>query len=185
MGLDEFAYKKYFPKLQILEFCQTNEPAIRIDPVSNLIRFSVCLLPFPDVIVKFLRIQEFAYFIKTYFHCLHNDVVKWKYFSVLLALVQEIHRSPVNSPCKGQWRGTMMFSLLCVRINGWVNNCEYGDLKRHQAHYDVIVMSSMSTKSCSKDRFWSECTESNTKKLSKRQRNHWWHFVQGSGLDIG
>ena len=26
-------------------------------------------------------------------------------------------------------------------INGWVNNCEACDLRRHRAHYDVIVMS--------------------------------------------
>ena len=28
--------------------------------------------------------------------------------------------SPVNSPHKGQWRGALMFSLVCVWINGWV-----------------------------------------------------------------
>ena len=33
-----------------------------------------------------------------------------------------------------------MFSLICVWINGWVNNREAGDLRRHRAHYDVIVM---------------------------------------------
>ena len=27
-----------------------------------------------------------------------------------------------------------------LRINGWVNNREAGDLRRHHAHYDVIVM---------------------------------------------
>ena len=48
-------------------------------------------------------------------------------------------RSPVNSP--GQWRGALMFSLICVWINGWVNNHVAGDLRRHRAHYDVIVMS--------------------------------------------
>ena len=48
--------------------------------------------------------------------------------------------SPVNSPHKGQWRGALMFSLICTRINGWVNNDEAGDLRRHCAHYDVIVM---------------------------------------------
>ena len=32
------------------------------------------------------------------------------------------------------------FSLICTRINGWVNNREAGDLRRHRAHYDVIVM---------------------------------------------
>ena len=34
----------------------------------------------------------------------------------------------------------LMFSLICARINGWVNNRETGDLRRHHAHYDVIVM---------------------------------------------
>ena len=41
---------------------------------------------------------------------------------------------------KGQWRGALMFSLICALINGWVNTREAGDLKRHHAHYDVIVM---------------------------------------------
>ena len=49
-------------------------------------------------------------------------------------------RSPVNSPHKGQWRGALMFSLICVWINGWVNNRETGDLRRYRAHYDVTVM---------------------------------------------
>ena len=33
-----------------------------------------------------------------------------------------------------------MFSLICARVNGWVNNGEAGDLRRHRAHYDVTVM---------------------------------------------
>ena len=32
--------------------------------------------------------------------------------------------SPVNSPNKGQWHGALMFSLIGVWINGWVNNIE-------------------------------------------------------------
>ena len=32
------------------------------------------------------------------------------------------------------------FALICTWINGWVNNFEAGDLRRHHAHYDVIVM---------------------------------------------
>ena len=51
-----------------------------------------------------------------------------------------IHRSPVNSSHKGQWRGALMFSLICTRINSWVNNGEGGDLRRYRAHYDVTVM---------------------------------------------
>ena len=54
--------------------------------------------------------------------------------------VRGIHRSPVNSQHKGQWRGALMFSLICTRINGWVNNGEAGDLRRYRAHYDVSVM---------------------------------------------
>ena len=33
-----------------------------------------------------------------------------------------------------------MFSLICVWINGWINNREAGDLRRYRHHYDVIVM---------------------------------------------
>ena len=53
--------------------------------------------------------------------------------------VRGIHRSLVNSPHKGQWRGALMFSLICARINGWDND-EAGDFRRHYAHYDVIVI---------------------------------------------
>ena len=60
--------------------------------------------------------------------------------SASLAFVRGIHQGPVNSPHKGQWRGTLMFSLICARINSWVKNREAGDLRRHRAHYDVIVM---------------------------------------------
>ena len=71
----------------------------------------------------------------------HDDVIKWKHFPRYWPFVRGIHRSPVNSPHKGQWRGALMFSLICARINGWINNGEAGDLRRHCAHYDVIVMS--------------------------------------------
>ena len=33
-----------------------------------------------------------------------------------------------------------MFCLICVCINGWVNNREAGDLRPHRGHYDVNVM---------------------------------------------
>ena len=59
-------------------------------------------------------------------------------FSALLAICAG--NSPVNSQHKGQWRGALMFSLIWVWINGWVNNREAGDLRRYRVHYDVIVM---------------------------------------------
>ena len=70
----------------------------------------------------------------------HDDVIKWKHFPRYWPFVRGIYLSPVNSPHKGQWRGALMFTLIYARINGWVNNRAAGDLRRHRAHYDVIVM---------------------------------------------
>ena len=57
----------------------------------------------------------------------HDDVIKWKHFPRYWPFVRGIHQSPVNSPHKGQWRGALMFSLICIWINDWVNNREAGD----------------------------------------------------------
>ena len=71
---------------------------------------------------------------------LHEDVIKWKHFLRYWPFVWGNHRSPLNSPQKGKWHGALMFSLIFARINGWVNNREAGDLRRHRGHYDVTVM---------------------------------------------
>ena len=47
----------------------------------------------------------------------HDDVIKWNHFPRYWPFVRGIHRSPVNSPHKGQWRGALMFSLICAWIN--------------------------------------------------------------------
>ena len=73
---------------------------------------------------------------------LDDDVIKRKHFPRYWPFVRGIHRSPVNSQHKGQWRGALMFSLICARINAWVNNREADDFRRYSAHYDVIVMGS-------------------------------------------
>ena len=70
----------------------------------------------------------------------HDDVIEWKHFPRYWPFVRGIHRSPVNSTHKGQWRGALMFSLICSWINGWINNREAGHLRRHRVHYVVIVM---------------------------------------------
>ena len=56
-----------------------------------------------------------------------------------------IHRSPVNSPHKGQWRGALTFSFICAWINGWITNREAGDLRPTRAHYDVTALSEVGT----------------------------------------
>ena len=70
-------------------------------------------------------------------------LTRWRHqmeaFSALLAICAG--KSPV------QWRGALMFSLICARINGWVNNRKAGNLRRICAHYNVIVMKSKSPES--------------------------------------
>ena len=70
----------------------------------------------------------------------HDGIIKWKYFPRNWPFVHGIHWSPVKSPHKGQWCGTLMF-FICAWINGWINIREASDLRRHHAHYDIIVMS--------------------------------------------
>ena len=75
---------------------------------------------------------------------LHDDVLKRKRFPRYWPFVMWMHRSPVDSPHKGQWRGALMFSLIYTWINAWVNNREAGDLRyrHHRTHYDITVMKS-------------------------------------------
>ena len=70
----------------------------------------------------------------------HDDIIKWKHFPRYRPFVRGIHWTPVNSPPKGQWRGALMFSLICDWTNDWANNRGTGDLKRHCAHYNITVM---------------------------------------------
>ena len=71
---------------------------------------------------------------------IHDDIIKWKHFPRYWPFVRGINISPVNSPHKGQWRGALIFSLICAWINGWVNSRKAGDLKRHRAHHDFTLM---------------------------------------------
>ena len=63
------------------------------------------------------------------------NVIKWPRY---WPFVRGIHRWPVNSPLKGQWRGALMFPLTCAWINSWGNNPEAGDLRHHRAHYVMM-----------------------------------------------
>ena len=61
-------------------------------------------------------------------------------FCALLALCAG--NSPVTGEFPSQRPVTRSFdvSLICAWINDWVNNREASYLRRHRAHYDVIVM---------------------------------------------
>ena len=75
----------------------------------------------------------------------HDDVIKWKKFPRYWPFAREFtgHRwFPLTKASDGE--------LWCFlwSTNGWVNNRDAGDLRRHRAHYDVTVMGSQSTSSC-------------------------------------
>ena len=63
-----------------------------------------------------------------------------EWFSALLAICAG--NSPVTGEFPAQRPVTRSFDVFFdLRwINGWVNNGEAGDLRRHRAHYGVIVM---------------------------------------------
>ena len=69
---------------------------------------------------------------------------RWRHqvetFSALLALCAGNATVTGEFPTQNQWRGALVFSLICAWINPWINNREAGDLRRHRAHYYVIVM---------------------------------------------
>ena len=60
--------------------------------------------------------------------------------SALLALCVGNSPVPGEFPAQRPVTRALLLSLVCARINGWVNNGETGDLRHHRAHYDVIVM---------------------------------------------
>ena len=61
-------------------------------------------------------------------HYLHDDVTKWTHFPRYWPFMWGMNSPvPVNSPHRGQWRGTLMFSLFYAWINDWVNNREAGE----------------------------------------------------------
>ena len=43
-------------------------------------------------------------------------------------------------PHKSQWSGALMFSLIYAWTSSWANSQDAGDLRRHRAHYDIIVI---------------------------------------------
>ena len=57
--------------------------------------------------------------------CFHDDVIKWKHFQCHWPFVRGIHRSPPNSPHKGQWRRVLIFCLICT-LNKWLSKQSWG-----------------------------------------------------------
>ena len=68
-----------------------------------------------------------------------RDITWWRHQIFRWPCVRGIQRSPVSFPHKVQWRGALIFSLICAWTNSLANNRDTGDLRRHCAHYDVTA----------------------------------------------
>ena len=78
------------------------------------------------------------------FKC-HDDVIKWKRLPRYWPFVRGIQRSPVNFPHKGQWRGALLFSLICTlnkRLSkqslGWWFQTPMRSLWRHYNEFSGL-----------------------------------------------
>ena len=94
-------------------------PSIGVQP-SNNVSTSNGGQPWPGYIV---HINQKHCYISTLHGRLkptHDDVIKWKKNPRYWTFVRGIHRLPVNSPARGQWRRAFMFSLICTWINGYI-----------------------------------------------------------------
>ena len=60
----------------------------------------------------------------------HDDVIKWGHFPRYCPFVWRIHRAPVNSPHKVQWRGV----FLDRRLNKWSCKQPWGWWFETQSH---------------------------------------------------
>ena len=78
-----------------------------------------------------------VHFFQSYFH---DNVIKWKHFRVPCHLCREFagHRWIPRTKASDAW--LWLFFFICAWMNGWVNNREAVDLRRHRTHYDVAIM---------------------------------------------
>ena len=69
----------------------------------------------------------------------HDDVIKWKHCSVTGPLCGEFTGHQSIPLTKATWRGALMFPFHAW-TNGWANNRDAGDFRRHRSYYDVTVI---------------------------------------------
>ena len=72
------------------------------------------MFPFDDVIMEpcFARVIFIVISSPMFSRVVYDDVIKWKLFPRYWLFVRGIHRSPVDCPHKGYWRGALKFSLI-------------------------------------------------------------------------
>ena len=70
----------------------------------------------------------------------HGDVIKWKHFTRYWSFVRGTIGHWWTPPRKGQWRGALVFSLICARTNCQASNRDAGHLGRYRTYYDFTVL---------------------------------------------
>ena len=86
----------------------------------------------------------------------HGNTYAWKKRYMMTSSNGNIFR--VTGHLSGEFTGdrwiprtkpvTRMLPLICSWINGWINNGEAGDLRRHLVHNDATVMNFASLPNC-------------------------------------
>ena len=97
----------------------------------------------------------------------HTDVTKWKHFPRYWLFVWGIHRSPVDSLTKASDAELWCF----LWANGWANNRDADDLRRHRAHHDVNVMETCPFGCC--HTVWGSCAAETFSKFKKKNLTIW------------
>ena len=82
-------------------------------------------------------LQTFTHILQVYFSSTGSimtmmGAIKWKHFLCYWRFVKGIHRWPVDSPQKDQWRRALMFSLICAWTNRSGSNRYAGDFRRYR-----------------------------------------------------
>ena len=86
--------------------------------------------------------------------CSGNNAAMISKYAIIMIRSLNGNTFRVTGPLRGEFTGHryftrtkarevglwVFFSFICARINCWVNNRETGDLRRHCAHYGVIIM---------------------------------------------
>ena len=102
--------------------------------------FFVCLFCMPCVEWVWMFLVLLFYVIYSRTIASIANIFCWLYPTLNKVYLILSYLLPMNSHQKGKWRGTFMFSLICVWTNGWVNNRDATDLRRHCTHHDVTVI---------------------------------------------
>ena len=89
-----------------------------------------------------------------YTYIAHNDLIQWKHFRVTGLLCGEFTGHQWIPLRKASDAEARCFLWSALWINVWVNNREAGDLRRHCAHYGVIVMQVGSHQWFHMKRYW-------------------------------